>query len=85
MANADRQRYINHVAEYVGAGTGTAYLHGVPGVDSRISHRAGLRGAYRAGYGGPFGGVHGRVHGGFYDGIHKGIYSIDKEAGYTGK
>ena len=46
VANAARQRYVNHLAEYVGAGTGTAYFHGVPGVDNFIGNRAGLRGGY---------------------------------------
>ena len=32
-ANANRQRQVNCIAECLGAGTGTANIYGVPGVD----------------------------------------------------
>ncbi|ELU03544.1 hypothetical protein CAPTEDRAFT_223880 [Capitella teleta] len=53
-----RQVAVNHVAEYVGSGTGTARFYGVPGANSGVyynypayGHGAGY-GGHNAGYGG---------------------------------
>ena len=67
--NAQRQLYVNHVAESVGAGTGTAFEDGVPGVYGygRVGYGYGHQG-YGNGYGyGTYGGYgNGYEHGNGY-------------------
>ncbi len=59
--NAARQETVNNIAEYVGAGTGTAFKDGVPGTDRGVTGYG-----YGSGYGNGFNGNYGNRYNGLY-------------------
>ena len=65
-SNEDRQAYVNHRAEHVGASSGTARYYGVPGTNRNFGY---------GGYGGHgYGGYGGYGHGGYGGYGHNGYW-----------
>lgn len=64
--NAARQKAVNHIAEYVGASSGTARWYGVPGTGNYFPYRPYGHGGHGHGHRGHGGhGFGGHGHGGF--------------------
>ena len=64
--NAERQRAVNHVAQHVGSGTGTAAYYDVPGADGHYRYGGyGHNGGHSYGHSSYGYGLHGHNHGGY--------------------